>query len=559
MINMDFDVDKFIEFMDLMDKSTDEYFYLYDMTNNRYRISSRAVSYFDIDSAETKDADAMIKRIVHPDDYNALVSDINRCKYEKDAIHNMEYRWKNKEDGYSWISCRGNVVNSNSNLYLVGRIAEISKHRRIDGVTSLYSFAVLTDTYSSLAKEEISSGYLLLIGVDNFKEINEKYGVSKGDEVLSLLASIIKRFVTDSFRVFRMNGDEIAVIIPEQSNNIEQNAKNLYKRIRNEIDYEIERQQYQIFFNISGGAVAFDAKKDDFNSILRNVRFTLHSAKIKGKNRFVFYTEEQYQMYIKKLELQDELRQSINNNFDGFELYYQPIYGAYDGKIKGAEALIRWNSSKYGFMSPVQFIPLLEDSSLIIPLGKWIFETAASTCNSWITNVPNFIIHINLSYIQIIKSNIIRDVLDCISRYSASNNHYVFEITESFQMDSNDSVKKVLEEFGRNKFNLAIDDFGTGYSNFSYMQDKLFNIIKIDRSFVTDINVKKNNYLLVDFIIRMSHQMGLKVCIEGVETKEELDCVKELDADYIQGYFYGKPVPYNEFIEQHLKKLVIKN
>ena len=397
----------------------------------------------------------------------------------------------------------------------------------------------------------------MLVGVDNFKELNEKYGAKTGDEVLNILTDAIRRYIDTPLRIFRMPGDECAIFMPYTiEDNIEQ-AKNLYKRIRNRIDRVIEHRKYDIFFTISAGAAEFDTERDSFNDLLKNAKFSLHAAKLNGKNRCEIFDSVNYIEYIKKLGIQDELRRCISEGFEGFELYFQPIYNPQNDKLSGAEALIRWNSSKYGFMGPDKFIPLLEESALIIPLGRWIIDTAAKACNRWITNIPDFVMHINLSFVQIVKSNIIKDVLEYIGKYSAANNHYVFEITETIEMDRISAVERVFKEFIKNDFRLAIDDFGTGYSNYGYMRDKTFDIVKVDRSFITDIDKRKNNYLMVSFIIKMAHEMGLHVCIEGVETKEELSCVRELGADYIQGYYYGKPVCVADFEEQHLKKLIL--
>mgnify|MGYP002536868662 FL=1 len=397
----------------------------------------------------------------------------------------------------------------------------------------------------------------MLVGVDNFKELNEKYGAKTGDEVLNILTDAIRRYIDTRLRIFRMPGDECAIFMPYTiEDNIEQ-AKNLYKRIRNRIDRVIEHRKYDIFFTISAGAAEFDTERDSFNDLLKNAKFSLHAAKLNGKNRCEIFDSVNYMEYIKKLGIQDELRRCISEGFEGFELYFQPIYNPQNDKLSGAEALIRWNCSKYGFMEPDKFIPLLEESALIIPLGRWIIDTAAKACNRWITNIPDFVMHINLSFVQIVKSNIIKDVLERIGRYSAANNHYVFEITETIEMDRIPAVERVFKEFIKNDFRLAIDDFGTGYSNYGYMRDKIFDIVKVDRSFITDIDKQRNNYLMVSFIIKMAHEMGLHVCIEGVETKEELACVRELGADYIQGYYYGKPVCVADFEEQHLKKLIL--
>ena len=168
------------------------------------------------------------------------------------------------------------------------------------------------------------------------------------------------------------------------SGDIKKNAKMLYKTIREDIDSVIDDRGYDVFFNISAGAYAFDTNTDTYKDIIKNTRFALHKAKLNGKNRFEFFDKADYANYIKRLEIQGELRSSVNDNFKGFELFYQPIVDADTGRIEGAEALLRWKSDQYGFMSPVEFIPLLEESSLIIPLGRWIIDTAAAQSKEWV-------------------------------------------------------------------------------------------------------------------------------------------------------------------------------
>ena len=486
-----------------------------------------------------------------------LMNDIKDGMNGRKSSHNLEYRWKTVDGEYVAINCRGQYIISHGAIYLIGRISEIGKQSRFDNNTGLYREIVLENVYNEYAKTRNASGFLMLVGVDNFKEINEKYGAKTGDEVLNILTDSIKKYIDTPLRIFRMPGDECAIFMPYSMENDINQAKILYKRIRNRIDRAIEIRKYDIFFTISAGVAEFDTEKDSFNELLKNAKFALHAAKLNGKNRCEIFVETEYTEYIEKLSVQDELRRCISEGFEGFELYFQPIYNTDDDSLSGAEALIRWNSRKYGFTGPNTFIPLLEDSALIIPLGRWIINTAAKACNRWITSIPDFVMHINLSFVQIVKSNIVKDVLENIERYSAANNHYVFEITETIEMDQIPAVQNVFKEFVKNEFRFAIDDFGTGYSNYGYMRDRTFDIVKVDRSFVTDIDKLKDNYLMVSFIIKMAHEMGLHVCIEGVETKEELSCVKKLGADYIQGYYYGKPVCLQDFEEQHLKRFVL--
>lgn len=557
MIRRDFDLEEMKYFLNLVEQSTEDYLYILDFTNDRAIYSKTITKVFALEECEFSNATSKIMKVVHPDDVDMLMEDLQEGSNGRRKEHNLEYRWKTVDGTYVAISCRGQYVISHGVKYLIGRISEIGKQTRFDNNTGLYREVVLENVYNEYAKTRNAQGFLMLVGVDNFKELNEKYGAKTGDEVLNILTDAIRKYIDTPLRLFRMPGDECAVFMPySMEKNIEQ-AKNLYKRIRNYIDSVIEQRKYDIFFTISAGAAEFNTEKDSFNDLLKNAKFSLHAAKLNGKNRCEIFDAGEYKEYIEKLGVQDELRRCISEGFEGFELYFQPIYNPENDCLAGSEALIRWNSRKYGFMGPDRFIPLLEDSALIIPLGKWIIDNAARTCNKWITNIPNFVMHINLSFIQIVKSNIIKDVIENIGRYSASNNHYIFEVTETIEMDQMPAVDRVFKEFIKNGFRLAIDDFGTGYSNYGYMRDRTFDIVKVDRSFVTDIDKLKDNYLMVSFIIKMAHEMGLHVCIEGVETKEELSCVKKLGADYIQGYYYGKPVCLQDFEEQHLKRFVL--
>lgn len=207
-------------------------------------------------------------------------------------------------------------------------------------------------------------------------------------------------------------------------------------------------------------------------------------------------------------------------------------------------------------MSPVDFVPLLEESALIIPLGKWVIESAVKQCSEWVKRYPHFVMNINLSFVQIVKSDILKDAMELIDQYGLSHEHIVFEVTESGELENNAAVKNVLNSFNNKCFNLAIDDFGTGYSNLRYIRDMMFGIIKIDRLFIKDINESSQNYTLVKYVTEMAHNFNIKVCVEGVETQEEYEKVMTLNPDCIQGFFYGKPTNALGFEEQFMNSKV---
>ena len=536
-------------FLSIISKCTDDYLYIYDLSDDYAIYSSSITKDFELDVAEFSNAGRKLKDVIYPDDYEAVFNNISELQNGHISCHNMEYRWKSRKNGYVLISCRGQLVRRNGINYMIGRVSEIGKKNRYDNVTGIYTDLILEDRYDDIVKSDGHTGCIMQIGIDNFKEINEKYGTKTGDEVLAILAGILVRQSKEqTFSVYRTRGDEFIIVSLDMSGDIKKNAKMLYKTIREDIDSVIDDRGYDVFFNISAGAYAFDTNTDTYKDIIKNTRFALHKAKLNGKNRFEFFDKADYANYIKRLEIQGELRSSVNDNFKGFELFYQPIVDADTGRIEGAEALLRWKSDQYGFMSPVEFIPLLEESSLIIPLGRWIIDTAAAQCNEWVKIIPQFVMHINLSFVQIAKSNVIKDVIENINKYDAGNEHFVFEITESIQMDSNIAIKRVLKEFVDNGFLLAIDDFGTGYSNLHCISDMNPGYVKMDKDFTAKAMSCERDYELFKKIIEMVHSIGIHICVEGIEKEDWHLKMKELQADYLQGYFFRKPCEKKKFM-----------
>ena len=541
-------------FLSIISKCTDDYLYIYDLSNDYAVYSSSITKDFELDVAEFSNAGRKLKDVIYPDDYEAVFNNISELQNGHISCHNMEYRWKSRKNGYVFISCRGQLVRRNGINYMIGRVSEIGKKNRYDNVTGIYTDLILEDRYDDIVKSDGHTGCIMQIGIDNFKEINEKYGTKTGDEVLAILAGILVRQSKEqTFSVYRTRGDEFIIVSLDMSGDIKKNAKMLYKTIREDIDSVIDDRGYDVFFNISAGAYAFDTNTDTYKDIIKNTRFALHKAKLNGKNRFEFFDKADYANYIKRLEIQGELRSSVNDNFKGFELFYQPIVDADTGRIEGAEALLRWKSDQYGFMSPVEFIPLLEESSLIIPLGRWIIDTAAAQCNEWVKIIPQFVMHINLSFVQIAKSNVIKDVIENISKYEAGNEHFVFEITESIQMDSNIAIKRVLKEFVDNGFLLAIDDFGTGYSSLNHIREIPIDVIKVDQSFVKDLAGDAYSQSFIKMVAELAQTIGVSVCVEGIETPEQFKVLQGMKVKYIQGYYFDRPMERHAFEAKYVK------
>ena len=541
--------------LSVLGECTDDYMFILDFDNDHYALSKSALDVFALDESHFFNATSVLKKVIYSDDYEMLKKDLDAIKEQRQREQNLECRWLDKKGNPIWINCRGHVVSDDNGKpqYLVGRIGELGKQSKIDNITSLYRENILKSQYLESCKKCDFRGYVLAIGIDNFKEINEKYGLDFGDTILSNVSSCIKKCIHSNHEIFRLDGDEFIIFCKSFNISERNKVKELYKKIRREVDRSIERTGYQTFYTISAGAVFFDSQTDDYDKIMKSVRFALHNSKINGKNTYFEYSEDSYMKYIRKIDLQESLRKSIENDFEGFELYYQPIIDVVEESIYGAEALVRWTSTSYGFMSPTEFIPLLEESALIIPLGRWIMKTATMQCKEWKNYLNDFKMNINLSFVQILKSDVVKDVLECIDSIEIPHENIVFEVTESGELESSQATKNVLRSFMDKKIKLAIDDFGTGYSNFRYMKDMMFGMVKIDRLFIKNIQHSEYDYRIVKHITDMAHSLNLKVCYEGVETKKELEIVKSLKPDCIQGYFYGKPVNPNKFEEKFLR------
>lgn len=546
--------EKYQDTFSIIEECTDSYAFVYDLQKDSFNISKSALDTFAFVKNSFENAMQELQGVVYPKDWNKLADDIRAVREKEKAHHYLEYRLISKDNEIVWVCGKGRTLYNEQGVpsVLMGCISEIGKHNKYDNITSLYCEDVFQSKYMLWHTKDMHTGCVLLVGIDNFREINEKYGTKMGDKILANVADIMTQCGGGRENVFRFRGDEFAVICTGTAKDIYTSAKKIYKQIRRKIDRSIERNGYHMFFTISAGAAAFDTKTDSYEAIIRNARFALHAAKMNGKNTFVPYSEENYQNYIRRIDIQEELRKCIENGFQGFEVYYQPIMKPQTNTLYGSEALIRWHSEKYGFMSPVDFVPLLEESALIIPLGKWIIERAVTQCSEWVKLYPDFVMNINLSFVQIIKSDILKDAMELIDQCGLSHEHIVFEVTESGELENNAAVKNVLSSFTNKCFNLAIDDFGTGYSNLRYIRDMMFGIIKIDRLFIKDINESSQNYTLVKYVTEMAHNFNLKVCIEGVETQEEYDKVMTLKPDCIQGFFYGKPMGAGDFSKSYI-------
>lgn len=274
---------------------------------------------------------------------------------------------------------------------------------------------------------------------------------------------------------------------------------------------------------------------------------SLKYAKKLGRNRIVFFSRAILEQEMRSLELVELLRESIERQFEGFELVYQPQIAVDTRHVVGAEALARWTCTKYGPVSPGEFIPLLEQSGLIIPFGRWVFREAAAQCKAWTKSRPDFKISINLSYLQVVSNSMVPFINNTLERLDLSPANLTVEFTESCMIRENARIRAVFESIRSLGIRIAMDDFGTGYSSLGMLKDSPADVVKIDRTFVRDILTSQFDATFIHFVVALCHDVNIKVCLEGVEREEEFDRVRSMGLDFIQGFLFGKPVPPDVF------------
>lgn len=541
------------EVFQALNQTSDDYFYILDFMEDSYSICNRAVQRFHLSTDYICPVSTDLREVVVEEDYPVLQKELELLKDGKKSFHDMEYRWYGRDMEIIWIHCRGTVVRGKEGnvRLLVGSITEVGKEEKRDRLTGLYGESRLALDAERMLLKEDGNGFLMLIGVDDFREINEKYGIDTGNSLLRELTGIIRECMEPGMMLYRLVADEFVLFC--QNDISAERVRGLYENIRENIFRHIEEEDYRNFYTVSAGLLAAPYPSGTYGELVKYLEFAMSEAKRRGKNGLVEFSKNDYDAYVSRLEIKEELRKSIFNNYEGFTLYYQPIVDAKSYEIKGAEALLRWNSSKYGSMSPGVFIPVMEDSGLIIPMGSHVMKEAVECCCRLKKYISSFHININLSYVQLKKTDVLEELRVHLGMLEICPENIMLEITESGYIETDLAFRQAMEEIQSQKMRLAIDDFGTGYSNLRYLKDLRADMIKIDRSFGIRAMESEYDYTLLGHIIEMAHSIGLGVCLEGVETEEELVKLQRLGPDFIQGYLFGRPVPENVFVEKYLE------
>lgn len=535
--------------------SMHDYIFLYDIENDEYEISYKAYKKFKLPSNHFKNVKKNHKLYVYDEDYPLLLNDLDLVTSGKKNDHNLVYRWIGRDSKTYWINCRGNLIRDENGKpkLILGCVNEIGNDNLADNITGLLG----EEPFKKCLKENQNldnNGYIMKIGVDDLRTINEHYGLEYGNAVLKGLANIIRQSLLINQNVYRLKNDEF-VIIDLNKRGLNE-AENQYERIRKEISRTIVERKYEGIYTVSAGLIVPNKEKRSVSAVMRDLEFSLDMAKKKGKNQLYLYNKDDYKEFIQRTHLIQALNKAVENDFAGFDLYFQPIVNHNTGIALGAEALLRFKLDDE-FVAPNKIIPLLEETGLIIAVGEFIIKRACLFLNQVRKYYPDYRVSINISYIQILKGFDFISFFDILREYNLPNDAIIVELTESGYLENNELVNKAWKGLKSNGFGIAIDDFGTGYSNIHNISMLNPNIIKIDKTFTDAALNSSYDFELLRNLILMAHEINTYVIVEGIETKDDLLRIISLNPDFIQGYYYSKPISGFEYLQTIKAKQLI--
>lgn len=472
---------------------------------------------------------------------------INKYDEKRERWYEVQYNDITWVDGKEVSLCSINDVTDKKKYQ-----QRIEFQANNDFLTGLYNRMRCEEDLQLLVTEAEQThrvGALLFIDLDDFKHINDGLGHQYGDALLKMIAGAFKEIKGIENRCYRVGGDEFIIII-------EPEHYDMYKEIIVEIQKAFSCPWYlgknEYYCTMSMGIVTFPDNGRDVNDLIKKADIAMYDAKKNGKNGYRLYSEGEDENKYIQLDIEKNIRSSVAAGCGEFEVYIQPIVDISNEKCIGGEALVRWNSEELGFLMPADFIPLAEHLGLISNIGDYVLKYACSLSRKWSDMGINARINVNLSVIQLLDNNIVENIKKIIEEIKVVPSNLVLEVTESLAINDMNRMKKIIKQIKELGVKIALDDFGTGYSSLNYIKQMDLDIIKVDRTFIKDISDDDYAQAFVKLIAELSKKLEVQVCVEGVEDKTQLDTLKTMNINMIQGFYYGCPMKVEEFEKKFL-------
>ena len=539
--------------IDLIAPCMDDYLYIIDLKNDTLRTSQSAAERFMLPDKFVNNAIAHLRKLVYEKDRKLLENHKRKIYDGNEKRYNLLCRLMNRKNLPVWINCRGDVINDEAGKprYIIGCMNETGTTQRADNISGLLGEKEMAAYLYSQPKEKLS-GYFIQIGIDDFGTINNVHGLVYGNYILKRVAECIAECLSSGQRIYHLVADQYMLV--DMLSKSQDDVVQLFNRIGEKIDEFIVDENYKSIFSVSAGVTDISTLAEGAEECRKKSDFSLKCAKKRGRGSIYFFEDEDYKASLRKNTILSALRSATVNDFEGFEVYYQPILDSNGDRIIGAEALLRFfmhSDDAVEMVSPVEFIPLLEESRLIIPVGEFVLDEAAKMCREMQQYIVDFRVNINVSYIQIMRVKMANKILTAIKANHLRPESICIEMTESGFMDMTPYFCRFRKRLEDNKIQFIIDDFGTGYSNLRYISEMNPDYVKIDKDFTARAMSNEKDYELFRKIIEMVHSVNVKICIEGIEKEEWACAMKEIHVDYMQGYLYGRPCEKGVFLKEY--------
>lgn len=537
----------------LSESSPNTFFFAANVKENIARWSKGAVDYFGLESEILFPAEEKWGQRIHPDDYVVFSRSYFEMIHHITDMHDCEYRMKNAQGEYVWVNCRGKMTyDANNNPdFFAGFVTRLSTRNLIDSVTELWTiYSFRKDVEQMLASNK--PGAIILINIQNFKKVNDEYGYSFGDKVLHQIGRILLELKDSKSSVYRMDGASFAFLMQEGT---KEDMEYIYDSVSTRLEnLKVENEIIRV--GVQGGATLFPQNGRSLDHIQNHLFYAVEYAKDHVSNTVIFYNEEMHTKRRRVSRLKDAIKKSVKNKCKGFYLVLQPIMDKAGENCVAVESLLRFQTEEFGTVSPVEFIPILEESGDIIPVGKWVLSESLRLMSAWQNEMEATRrisrIHVNASYLQLIEGDFYRFAISKLKKYGLDPSCLVIELTESCRVDCIDQLVVILQKLKDAGICIALDDFGTGYASLSILKDIPTDMVKLDHTMTKGIENRPRDKQLVKYIISMCDDMDITVCAEGVENQSISKVVKDAGACFLQGYLYDKPLAEEDFKKKYL-------
>jgi len=504
---------------------------------------------------------------IHPDDRMQVETEITSHISGHTPHFKNEHRIMHKDNTYRWVLSRGLATRDSSKTAyrMAGSMTDITERKLAeeqlvfdalhDSLTGLPNRALFMDRLGHAVSREMrnkdSIFAVCFLDMDRFKVLNDSLGHTVGDKLLVAISERLAESLRPDDTVARLGGDEFAVLLEDLKDSNE--GLHIVRRIQEKLSQSFDMDGEEVFTSASIGITFSSGGYDNPEHLLRDADIAMYHAKSKGNARYQVFDNDMYDNAVAQLQLETDLRLALNQR--DFCLYYQPIISVKTGRITGLEALIRWQHPRKGLILPGDFIPTVEETGLIVKLGDWIIKEACTQLSMWqkqFSTDNQLTVSVNISSKQLLP-NLVDYIKGVLDDTKLAPNNLILEITESMLMENADTVAPLLIQLKEMDVQLHIDDFGTGYSSLSYLHQFPLDVLKIDRSFVSRIGANGDNLEIIKAITTLAHSLNMDIVAEGVETEMQLTQLKALGCEYMQGYYFSKPLAAIE-IESLLKK-----